>query len=67
MMECECEHAAHFPEDKKLTLNGNPGHKYGAKFSPDYIVPVKTPYGIFRVCKDCANDCYQHFPVNYAG
>lgn len=60
---CECEHAAHFERDKR-TPNGNPGHKWGAKFATR--VPVKTPYGTFHVCVDCASDCLAKQRVNPA-
>lgn len=54
--KCECEHEAHFGDGN--TPNGNHGHKYGVYFAHHYIVPVKTAYGTFNVCKDCAGDCY---------
>lgn len=63
---CECEHAAHFPEDAYpnivKTPNGNHAHNYGAIFLHAGIVGVRTPYGVFHVCRDCAGDCYQNFP-----
>lgn len=55
---CECEHACHFPDEHKLSPNGNPGHRYGAKFAPRYLVAVTTPWGTFLVCKDCDKDCH---------
>lgn len=63
---CECEHAAHFPEDVPETgvthtPNGNPAHNYGAVFVESNVVGVRTPYGIFHVCRDCAADCYQNY------
>ena len=67
-MKCQCEHAAHFLEHERvqrvpapLTPNGNPGHRYGQDFSDLFIVGVRTPYGTFSVCKDCARDCYQDY------
>lgn len=42
---------------EKRTPNGNPGHKYGVRFHELAVVNVKTPYGTFRVCRDCADDC----------
>lgn len=57
MKPCQCEHIAHFHEEKKLTPNGNPGHEYGQMFAESYLVDKGTPYGKFIVCKDCASDC----------
>jgi hypothetical protein len=54
---CQCEHESHHGSDK-LTPNGNPGHRYGVRFWPEYLINVKTIYGDFQVCKDCAEDCY---------
>lgn len=54
MKNCQCEHISHLDKNEK-TPNGNPGHKYGAKFYD--LRSVKTPYGIFHVCADCENDC----------
>lgn len=60
---CECEHAAHMhdEEPRKNTPNGNPGHRYAQIFSPLYILKVRTEFGTFRVCKDCAKDCLGHY------
>jgi hypothetical protein len=60
---CQCEHAAHFGAEYNsnnpvLTPNGNPGHKYGAESN---LTAVKTPFGIFHVCGDCAKDCYREY------
>jgi hypothetical protein len=55
---CECEHVSHFEHDKR-SPNGNPTHKYGQKFYEHHMTIVKTEYGTFHVCKDCANDCHQ--------
>jgi hypothetical protein len=59
---CECEHVAHSRNREHLTPNGNPGHKYGVRYALSYLVKVKTTYGTFEVCKDCADDCYQNEP-----
>lgn len=56
--QCQCEHIAHFESDKR-TPNGNPSHRADSFFHLDFIEPVKTPYGTFHVCRDCANDCYE--------
>ena len=61
-MDCECEHVCHMDTSKRSPL-GNPGHKYGAKFHSLYCEQIKTPYGTFRVCRDCAKDCYAMYPV----
>jgi hypothetical protein len=60
MPKCQCEHAAHFPDDweVQVTPNGNPGHKYGVAFLPAAIRTVQTTYGAFNVCRDCAADCH---------
>lgn len=65
---CECEHIAHasseYPlEIKALTPNGNPGHEFYTQFNERAIVHVRSPYGIYRVCKDCAADCMHDYPV----
>ena len=52
---CECEHVSHLDTNAR-TPNGNPGHIYGAAGWLN-LQPVKTPYGTFHVCKDCADDC----------
>jgi hypothetical protein len=56
---CECEHAAHFFDDgpRQHTPHGNPGHVYGTRFVPRVLSPLKTTYGTFTVCADCASDC----------
>lgn len=54
--KCECEHESHFCYAN--TPNGNPAHKYGVYYAQSFITPVKTPFGTFNVCKDCAEDCY---------
>lgn len=59
--ECRCEHAAHFHDEPALTPNGNHGHEYGVEYYSHFIVTVQTPYGKFKVCRDCASDCYQYF------
>jgi hypothetical protein len=61
IVECECEHASHFPEEKKLSPNGNPNHKYGQGYCAHYMVTVQTPFGKFTVCRECADDCYAQF------
>lgn len=58
-MKCECEHAAHFHDEGKKTPFGNPGHKYGQDFHK--LESVKTPYGTFKVCVDCAVDCLNEY------
>lgn len=49
---CQCEHASHF--DGK-------NHKYGIK---SVVIPVKTEYGTFHVCKKCADTCYKQYKKN---
>jgi hypothetical protein len=59
---CRCEHIAHTAREAR-TPNGNPGHSYGVRFSPSLLRDLKTPYGVFRVCADCADDCLaEHDP-----
>jgi hypothetical protein len=57
--KCECEHESHFCFAH--TPNNNPAHKYGVHFAKNYMVRKITPYGIFTVCSDCANDCYAQY------
>lgn len=60
---CQCEHLAHF--DKLwLTPNGNPGHQWNTRFNSKILVPKKTPYGTFKVCPDCAKDCFNSEVMN---
>jgi hypothetical protein len=59
---CECEHVSHF-DKKKRSPAGNPNHRYGTKFAESFITPVKTPYGTFHVCDDCAKDCLAISPL----
>jgi len=57
---CECEHSSHFYRtggERTLSPYGNPTHKYGVKFNSTILRGVKTPFGTFNVCKDCATDC----------
>jgi hypothetical protein len=56
-MPCDCENHAHTDKSQR-TPNGNPSHDYGQRFEQRAIVIVKTPYGDFAVCADCANDCH---------
>lgn len=59
---CQCEHRAHAAQPHNwMTPNGNPGHKYGVAFDRQQVVEVKTPFGRFTVCKDCAADCLAEF------
>ena len=60
MKTCECEHVGH-TEPGEHTPNGNPGHKYLAKYHDSYVKRVKTPYGVFQLCRDCAEDCYHTY------
>lgn len=61
---CECEHASHFDKNC-LSPDGNPGHRYGAKFVARYVTVVKTSCGPYRVCRDCADDC-NRYPTRMA-
>lgn len=57
---CQCEHGSHFLNGDygaTQTPNGNPGHAFGIKYFERYLRIVKTTYGRFEVCKDCAEDC----------
>lgn len=58
LTSCQCEHTAHIAE-RAMTPNGNPGHRYGVNFFDTNLTTVKTPYGTFRVCRDCRADCFQ--------
>lgn len=49
MSNCECEHTAHFPG-----VTDGPGHHaYNADREDEILRDVKTPYGIFTICRDC--------------
>lgn len=61
--KCECENVCHFDANEG-SPNGNPGHLYGIKFYGAYMRTVRTSYGEFRVCKDCAEDCLAVNPIN---
>ena len=66
MKMCECEHTSHFwgkGEPRVYSPNGNPNHRSGIKYAETYLVDVQTPMGTFKVCKDCAKDCYH--PDNF--
>lgn len=56
---CECEHAAHFFDEgpRQHTPHRKPGHRYGTHFMLRVLSPLKTAYGTFTVCSDCASDC----------
>lgn len=59
---CGCEHTAHFfgstlDGPRQHTPHGNPGHAYGTRFVLRVLAPLKTAYGTFTVCADCASDC----------
>lgn len=60
--KCECEHDAHFEKNKR-TPNGNPGHNYQSEYFENYMRTVRTPYGSFLVCKDCAEDCLHRYTI----
>lgn len=57
---CECEHACHHADTGAVSPNGNPGHRYGAKFVVGKLVTVRTDGQTERVCPDCAADCRQN-------
>jgi hypothetical protein len=59
MKQCECEHIAHFPDEQAKTPNGNIGHSYGKPTGE--LTPIKTEWGTFKVCLDCASDCLGHY------
>lgn len=45
---CECEDGSHFGGHPEMN------HAYTAEvIDPVFIETVKTPYGTFRLCKDC--------------
>ena len=54
---CQCEHLAHF-EHEVPTPKGNPGHLYGDLFLRRHLVRVETPFGVFNLCPECAQDCH---------
>ena len=53
---CQCEHACHTDKAKRSPA-GNPGHRYGQIFALSAERRVRTAWGTFLVCYDCAKDC----------
>lgn len=49
-VHCQCEHVSHIEPDRH-----NVAHEYYAPVPS--VQPVKTPFGTFHVCTDCAGDC----------
>lgn len=45
---CTCEHVSHFEGDT---------HEYGAEFNVEDITQVRTDFGMFTVCVQCAETC----------
>lgn len=48
--ECECEHMSHFDHQS--------GHDYGKAVPEAEITIRQLPFGIYRVCKECAEKHY---------
>lgn len=58
---CQCEHIAH--DGYEPTPNGLKGHPDNHEVDALATRKVKTPYGTYTVCLDCASDCYSQFKV----
>lgn len=56
---CQCEHTKHFSDGGRTTPidGGSWGHRYGARCAS--TVAIKTIYGTFNVCPECAEGCYE--------
>lgn len=54
---CECENASHFTSDTTV-------HCYGKSFPAQELQNVHTMFGIFRVCKACADSCLKDWPIH---
>lgn len=50
---CECEHADHFDDC--------PSHPYGKECDLERMTFVRTPFGTFTVCVDCARTHLKQF------
>lgn len=55
---CECEHVAHLDVFPQQAV-GHAHHAYMELFECNDLVHVKTVYGTFRMCKDCATNYRQ--------
>jgi hypothetical protein len=53
---CQCENGSHF-DLASAQLKPAP-HQYG--FVSE-LTEVKTPYGVFNVCKTCADTCLEPY------
>jgi hypothetical protein len=59
MKRCECEHDAHPGTGQRHIYSIHP---YGSKFPQVDIVGVRTPVGLFHVCRHCSTTCYSEYP-----
>jgi hypothetical protein len=50
---CDCEHVSHF----EVHTN----HLYSKLFPAEELTNVMTPYGVYRVCKECAKTCLSKY------
>lgn len=52
IFQCECEHKKHFDPNVGT-------HPYMAILST--VLPIKSIYGTYHVCEDCAKNCIADF------
>ena len=50
---CQCENLCHCHDESP----DKPGHEYGATFDVEDLTEVRTIFGRFVVCVDCARTC----------
>ena len=56
---CECEDMTHFRDDHGYKEGQrHQGHGYGEIFQLNHTEEVKTEYGKYIVCRDCAEVCH---------
>jgi hypothetical protein len=51
---CQCEHDSHFSSGSPAVDHSC--HEYMQEFISGEVKPIKTIYGTFQMCKQCAND-----------
>jgi hypothetical protein len=62
-IRCECEHICHL-SNLRNSPNGNPGHRHGQSFDIVYVKTIKTEYGTYILCRDCADDCHKQVTLD---
>lgn len=66
MTPCQCEHEAHFDlSAADDPMVGHSCHKYMNEFPESYVVEVRTTYGTYKMCKDCAHTIPERFLIQH--